>query len=382
MPLREEEMFMAFPGYATPEGTARYAARLQGTVAQGHFRDFQGLKISSIGLGTYLGEHDASTDAQYRDAIMRAVELGCNLIDTAVNYRFQQSERAIGQALATLLAQGRLQRDEVVISTKGGFIPFDGSPPRSQQEFFAYVERTFIQPGIIEPADIVAGCHCMTPAYLQHQLDTSLRNLGLECADIYFVHNPETQLEAIPRVEFVQGMRMAFQALESNAAAGKLRWYGTATWDGYRRPPDATDYLALGELVAAAQDVGSADHRFRVIQLPHNLAMPEALTQQNQQVDGQTLSPLEAAQTLGIYAMCSASILQSRLTRSLPPVLAQVFGLDTEAQRAIQFVRSSPGAGSALIGMKQVRHVEENLAVARVPPAPLEQFMRLFERSS
>ena len=88
---------MVFPGYATPEGTARYAARLQGAVAEGHFREFQGLKISSIGLGTYLGEHDAETDAEYRDAIMRAVELGCNLIDTAVNYRFQQSERAIDQ---------------------------------------------------------------------------------------------------------------------------------------------------------------------------------------------------------------------------------------------------------------------------------------------
>ena len=44
VPLREEEMFMAFPGCATPEGTARYAARLQGTVAQEHFREF-GLKI-------------------------------------------------------------------------------------------------------------------------------------------------------------------------------------------------------------------------------------------------------------------------------------------------------------------------------------------------
>jgi aryl-alcohol dehydrogenase-like predicted oxidoreductase len=375
-------MSMAFPGYATPEGTARYAARLQGTVAQDHFREFQGLKISSIGLGTYLGEHDARTDAEYRDAIMRAVELGCNLIDTAVNYRFQQSERTIGQALAALFEQGRLQRDELVIATKGGFIPFEGSPPQSQQEFFGYVEKTFIQPGIIKPADIIAGCHCMTPAYLQHQLDTSRHNLGLECVDIYFVHNPETQLEAIPRVEFVQRMRTAFQALETNVTAGKLRWYGTATWEGYRRPPDATDYLALGEAVAAAQEVGSAGHHFRVIQLPHNLAMPEALTQQNQQVDGQTLSPLEAAQVFGIYVMCSAAILQSRLTRGLPKVLAEVFRLDTDAQRAIQFVRSSPGVGSALVGMKQVKHVEENLAVARVPPASLEQFMQLFERSS
>jgi aryl-alcohol dehydrogenase-like predicted oxidoreductase len=373
---------MGFPGYATPEGTARYAARLQGTVAGGHFREFQGLKVSSIGLGTYLGEPDVSTDTQYRDAIMRAVELGCNLIDTAVNYRFQQSERTIGPALATLFEQGRVQRDELVIATKGGFIPFDGSPPRSQEDLMAYIATTFIQPGIIKPTDIVAGCHCMTPAYLQHQLDTSLDNLGLECVDIYFVHNPETQLEAMPRVEFVQRMRTAFQALETNVAAGKVRSYGTATWEGFRRPPDAPDHLALGELIAAAQGVGGEAHHFRVIQLPHNLAMPEALTQQNQRVDGQTLSPLEAAQVFGIYVLCSASILQSRLTRGLPDVLAQVFRLDTDAQRAIQFVRSSPGVGSALIGMKQVRHVEENLAVAQVPPASLEQFMRLFERSS
>jgi aryl-alcohol dehydrogenase-like predicted oxidoreductase len=373
---------MGFPGYATPEGTARYAARLQGIVAAEHFREFQGLKIASIGLGTYLGEHDPATDAQYREAIMRAVELGCNLIDTAVNYRFQQSERTIGQALAALIEQGRLQRDELVIATKGGFIPFDGSPPRSQQDFIRYVQNTFIQPGIIEPADIVAGCHCLAPGYLQHQLDTSLRNLGLDCVDIYYVHNPEMQLEEIPRAEFMQRMRTAFQALEMNVAAGKVRWYGTATWEGYRRPPDATDYLALGEVVAAAHDVGGEGHHFRVIQLPHNLAMPEALSQQNQQVDGQTLSPLEAAQEFGIYVMCSASILQSRLTHGLPKVLAEVFHLTTDAQRAIQFVRSSPGVGSALIGMKQISHVEENLAVAKVSPASLEQFMQLFERSS
>jgi aryl-alcohol dehydrogenase-like predicted oxidoreductase len=375
-------MFMAFPGYATPEGTARYAARFRGKVADGHFREFQGLKISSIGLGTYLGEHDAETDAEYRSAITRALELGCNLIDTAVNYRFQQSERAIGQALAALFQEGRVRRDEVVIATKGGFIPFDGGPPRSQQDFLGYVEKTFLQPGIIRTADIVAGCHCMTPAYLQHQLDTSRRNLGLECVDIYYVHNPETQLEEIPRAEFVQRLRVAFQGLEGNVERETIRWYGTATWNGFRQPSDAPDYLALGELLAAAHDVAGEAHHFRVIQLPHNLAMPEALTRQNQPVDGQTLSPLEAAQGFGVYAMCSASIMQSRLAQGLPEVLAEVFHFDTDAQRALQFVRSSPGVGSALIGMKQVGHVEENLAVAKVSPASLEQFMQLFDRAS
>lgn len=372
---------MAFTGHATPEGTARYLARLQGSVADAHFREFQGLKISSIGLGTYLGDPDPQTDAQYRDAIIRAVELGCHLIDTAINYRFQQSERAIGQALATLFQEGRLQRDEVIIATKGGYIPFDGAPPRSQADLRAYVEEVFIRPGVIKYADLVDGSHCMAPTYLQHQLDASLRNLGLDCVDVYYLHNPETQLEAIPRADFLGRIRAAFQVLEHNVASGKIRWYGTATWNGYRQPAEAQDSLALAELQAAARDVAGELHHFKVIQLPHNLAMPEALTLQNQPADGQRVTTLEAAQMFGIYVMASASILQSRLTRGLPSALAQVFDFSTDAQRALQFVRSSPGVGSALIGMKQVRHVEENLAVAKVPPTSFEQFMQLFQRA-
>ena len=35
----------------------------------------------------------------------------------------------------------------------------------------------------------------MTPAYLQSQLDQSLRNMKLECVDVYYIHNPESQLQ-------------------------------------------------------------------------------------------------------------------------------------------------------------------------------------------
>jgi aryl-alcohol dehydrogenase-like predicted oxidoreductase len=79
--------------------------------------------------------------------------------------------------------------------------------------------------------------------------------------------------------------------------------------------------------------------------------------------------------------MASASLLQSRLTRGMPPFLGEVLaGLETDAQRALQFVRSAPGLGTALVGMKQEAHVLENLATARVPPAPPEQFERLFTK--
>src|SRR2546425_9278425 len=113
---------------ATTVGTASYRDRLRGIAAPDHFRQSQGLWLSSIGLGSYLGHHDERTDEAYRAAVKRAAELGCNVFDTAANYRFQRSERSIGDALAELTAQGKFARDEFIITTKGGYIPFDNAP--------------------------------------------------------------------------------------------------------------------------------------------------------------------------------------------------------------------------------------------------------------
>lgn len=365
--------------WATAEGTARYRHRFADRVAPGHFRQERGLWFSSIGLGTYLGGYDDETDARYRQAIIRAVELGCNVIDTAINYRFQRSERAIGQALRMLFGADRAARDELIIATKGGYIPFDGAPPVDTAR---YMKETFFDPGIITPADLTGGgWHCMTPRYLEHQLETSLDNLGLECIDIYYVHNPEQQLGEIPRAAFAERLRAAFEFLEAKVAEGKIRLYGVATWNGFRQPPEAPDYLSLRDLVDLARDIAGIDHHFRVIQLPYNLGMLEALGRRNQPYDGEMLSTLEAAARLGIIVMTSASILQSRLARGLPAFVAECLsGLDTDAQRAIQFVRSTPGVTTALVGMSQVAHVEENLETAQIPPAPLEDFLKFFRR--
>jgi aryl-alcohol dehydrogenase-like predicted oxidoreductase len=91
------------PTFATTEGTARYAKRFSGIVAPGHFRQAQSLQFSSIGIGTYLGQPNDKTDGSYTATILAAAENGINLIDTAINYRFQRSERNIGAALKQLL---------------------------------------------------------------------------------------------------------------------------------------------------------------------------------------------------------------------------------------------------------------------------------------
>src|SRR6476659_3922878 len=109
---------------ATPEGTARYRQRLTDRFAPTHFREQHGLVLSSIGIGTYLGNPDEATDDGYTRSVVRAVELGVNVIDTAANYRFQRSERAIGAALKILTTEHNIARDELVICTKGGYLPF------------------------------------------------------------------------------------------------------------------------------------------------------------------------------------------------------------------------------------------------------------------
>jgi aryl-alcohol dehydrogenase-like predicted oxidoreductase len=369
---------MKIPGLATQEGTERYRKRFEGAISPGHFHYAQGLWLSSIGIGTYLGNHDREADELYHNAVVHAVESGCNVIDSAINYRFQRSERSIGTALKELAAEG-FKRDEIVVATKGGFIPYDSEPPKDARSYF---NETFTQPGIAQPSDIVAGCHCMTPKYLLNQLDCSLRNLDLEGVDIYYVHNPEMQLGKIPRQAFDDRLLRAFEALEGAVSAGKIAVYGTATWNAYRNPPTATDYLSIVDVVELAIKAGGKNHHFKVIQLPLNLGMTEALSLPNQKIQEKELTILEAAQALGITVMCSASILQGQLTRNLPAIIDETFpGLETDGQRALQFVRSTPGVTTALVGMKQIEHVQENLKTAQIAPASWEQYSRLFQAS-
>ncbi|MGH7204862.1 MAG: aldo/keto reductase [Nitrospiraceae bacterium] len=370
---------MAIDGYTTPEGTRRYRDRMvaAGAAHASHFREgLGGLALSSIGLGTYLGGYDERTDALYLGAIKQAVAAGCNVFDSSINYRCQRSERVIGQTLSQMIRDRVCRRDEILIATKGGYIPYDGAPPRDS---YAYILQTFVTPGIVTYQDVVGDCHCMTPAYLRHQVETSLTNLGLSCLDVYYLHNPEAQLDAVSRDEFLVRLRSAFQTLEEAVSQGKLHLYGTATWNGYRSRPGSRGHLSLEALVGLASEVGGKDHHFRVIQLPYNLGMLEALAEQTQSLNGKPVSLLEAAKALDVYVMSSASILQGQLSRGLPSHVCDVLGEGSDAQRAIQFVRSTPGLGTALVGMKQADHVKDNLAVARHAPLDPGQFTKLFK---
>ena len=204
-------------GKATPEGTAAYAKK-QAAAHANHWRSALGLTLSSLGMGSYLGNADPVTDGKYAAAAAKALASGINVLDSAINYRYQRSERNLGAGLKKAIEAGAVTRDQVLICTKGGFIAGDMGPP--SREWFV---ENYLKPGIVAEQDFVAGAHCMTPKYLRHEVEQSLKNFDVETLDVYYVHNPETQAAAVGETDFYARLTAAFRELEACAAEGKIQ---------------------------------------------------------------------------------------------------------------------------------------------------------------
>lgn len=351
------------PGHATAEGTSGFAARFPDASGNGFFREANRWTVSSLGLGSYLGERSEECDLAYFSSVVDAFRGGINFFDSAINYRHQQSERSIGSALRKLIRDGEASREEFVVCSKAGFVT-----PGALPDFdFA-------------GDDVVRGIHCMRPDFLTDQVARSRENFGLDCLDVYYIHNPETQLADMERAAFLNRIHRAFEAMETCVSDGWIRAYGVATWDGFRRRDEADPGLQLAELAGIARRVGGDGHHFRFIQLPYNFGMVEAFAIANQRRGAEAAKNiLEMAADEGIHAVASASLLQSRLARGLPEQTKRLFpGAETDAQRAIQFARGAPHVVSALVGMSTREHVAENLGVARLAPVSADLYRRLF----
>ena len=363
------------PGKATPEGTASYAKKHK--AHEHHWRPALGLTLSSVGMGSYLGNADPLTDAKYAAALVQALSSGINVIDSAINYRYQRSERNLGLGLRQAVEKGLVSRDQVLLCTKGGFISGDMGPP--SKEWF---EETYVKPGIVGPGDFVAGCHCMAPRYVRHEVEQSLKNFGVSTIDVYYVHNAETQVGEVGEEEYYRRLTAAFRELEACAAEGKIQVYGTATWNAHRVPPGEEGWVSLEKTLACAVEAGGAGHRFKVLQLPFNFGLPEAYVQPSQTWGGRPVTALEAASEAGLTVFTSVPLMQGKLLGRFAAGFKEKFpGLKTDAQRCLQFARSTPGVTAPLCGMKDVAHVEENAAVVGVAPFTTAEFQGAFGQS-
>ena len=374
------DSFELLRGHVTPAGTRKYvdsAVKDKGKPAS-HFRLFDELYLSSLGIGTYLGELTQQDDRLMEDAVYNSIKSGSvNVVDTAINYRAMKSEKSIGRALLRLVRDKIVSRDQVFISTKNGYITNDGDYPGV--DVMEYMQRMFISNGVIHAEDISSSYNVLNPNYLKRCIDKSLANMHLTTLDLVYIHNAyESWFEDLSREEFLQRLSRVFEAYEEYRVASKIRYYGMATWTCFRVPPGNKEYLLLEDVTKIAKKVGGPQkHGFRFIQLPYNLAYSEALLLRNQSVgEENNLTILEAAQKLGIGIFTSIPLFQGRLLKAQIPDYG---GLTDQVSKLLQIVRSSPSVIAPLIGQKNSKHVEQNLMISNNPPLNTKDFNEAIE---
>jgi aryl-alcohol dehydrogenase-like predicted oxidoreductase len=376
----DDTNFKLLMGHATPEGTKNYvnnAVKNRGKPAD-HFRVFDNLYLSSIGMGTYLGKPNKEDDQSMENAVYESIKSGgVNVLDTAINYRAMRSEKSVGRALLRLINDGIVTRDQVFVSTKNGYITNDGDYP--EIDVMEYVQTMFISNGIMHADDISSGYNVLNPNYLKRCIDKSLANLHLATLDLVYVHNPfESWYEDVSREDFFQMLSKVFEAYEEYRTLNKIRYYGMATWTCFRVPPDSKEYLCLEDITKTAEKVGGlGKHGFRFIQLPYNLAYSEALLLKNQSVGTEkNLTILEAAEKLKIGVFTSIPLFQGRLLRTKIPDYG---GLTDQVSKLLQIVRSSPSVIAPLVGQKEPDHVEQNLKISSVSPMGSKEYKEAVE---
>ena len=310
-----------------------------------------GLAVSEIGFGgwaiggnAYGNSYGSTDDAEARRALRRAVELGCNIFDTADVYGHGHSEELIGEALADV-------RDKVIIATKvgGNFYNRDVHPLlRERISQAAGRPLDEIEDGAVLPVTHDAN---FTPGYLRFALERSLERLRTDYVDLLQLHNPSMT---------VISTMQTYEELEQLKREGKLRFYGVSV-----HPPEE----GIAAVNATMPDT---------VQIVYNLARREAEdaflpAARAAGVGVIAREPLANGFLAGKYAPDSTwerGDIRARMPR---PYIAQVTALGqrvkeladksglTAAQLALKFVLDQSDIAVAIVGMKTVQQVDDNL---------------------
>lgn len=149
------------------------------------YRKIADLNVSAIGLGCMgMSEFYGETDeAQSIKTIHAALEQGINFFDTADVYGFGHNEKLLNKALKN-------KRDQVIIATKFGIVR--------------------------DPQNPMTRAVCGKPEYVRKSVETSLKNLGIDCIDLYYQHRVDRN---VPIEETVG-------AMSELVAEGKVRYIG------------------------------------------------------------------------------------------------------------------------------------------------------------
>ena len=380
--------WIPLPGYATAEATKAYAAHHAAHTGEGHFSELAKtrIRLSSIGVGTFPGNITIAADAEVARLVCRALESGINVIDTAAHYRYGHALAAVGAGVREANLKG-VPREAMFLISKGGFLTLRGGKPI---DFDAWFASEIEAQGLGSREDLAKNVHLLSPAYINYQLDLSRQFMGVATLDAFLIDQPEIHIPVIGKEMLNRKLLAVFETLERACEDGRLRYYGISTFEGFRVETDANLFQSLTSMQGLAQKAAAtvtgkaqALGHFMIGQLPFNQAMTEGFARFNQATgQGNVASTLQAGYQLGLYMMGSHGMLKGRLAgTSTDAVMQSLPMLTNDAQRSIQFNRSTPGLGTTLIGMSQSARLDDVLAVARWAPMKRDPYLQMYERT-
>jgi aryl-alcohol dehydrogenase-like predicted oxidoreductase len=301
-----------------------------------------GLKVSAIGLGANAFGGRATPEASH-EVIRTALDLGINLIDTANVYTAGQSERIIGEAIAS-------RRDEVVLATKAGMRAGDGPLDRGSSRL-----------------------------HLMRELERSLTRLRTDHVDLYQIHrfDDETPLEETLRT------------VDDMVRSGKVRYLGASNYAAWQlmKALGLCDRLGLERLVSVQPSYSLAGRRVEEELVPCCLDQGVGIIAyfplaggllSGKYVRGQAVPKGSRADTTPAFG---ERMLGSEARLALAEGVAAIardLGA-TPAQVALAWLVHMPAVASAIAGATRADQVRENAAAAdlTLEPAVMERLDQL-----
>jgi voltage-dependent potassium channel beta subunit len=292
-----------------------------------------GLRVSTIGLGSWLTYGRRVDDHRAHDCLRAAYEAGVNFFDTADAYAGGEAERTLGRWLH------EVPRSSVVVATKVYFPTGDGPNDRG-----------------LSRKHIMESCHA------------SLDRLGLEYVDLYQCHRHD---DAVPHEE-------TLRALDDLVAQGKVLYAGVSEWGS----DEIDDAVRVGERLRLRRLVSNQPQYSLLARRIEGGVLPSCLREGIGQV---VWSPLAGGALTGKYrpgeapppASRGADEADSRFMRRVlvDDVLGAVLKLETEvarplgitvAQVALAWILHQEGVASAIVGATEPDQVRENVGAAEV----------------
>ena len=325
-------------------------------------------KISKLSIGLYQGADTDSIDNQLTDVIKKAIDLGVNHFDVAPNYRNTRSEKLLGALLQ--------KNNDIYISTKGGFIPFDFSNTNINEE--QYIQDLYISKGLFDKESFDSYyLQSFNTEYLEYELNKSFSRLNTNKIDLYYLHNPEYLLAMVGHLRYKEVILNVFKWLRVKIENNQIEDFGISTWDGFFES-EINKRLQLDDFISISIKCGIRNN-FKVIQFPFNILKTDAFTKATQYIDNKFISLIRATDKYSIKCFTSAPFGQGKINEiKFPAIINESFYGKNNFQKALSFCLSAPNINTIILGTSKLTHLEEAIETLHYDGHSETQFYNLF----